>query len=126
MPDNVVLVSVQQNESPTYIHIYALPFGLPPHSGHHRAISRAPCALYYVLYMLYSLSTVSIVFMCQFQSPNSSHHYPFPPYPCICPLCLYLYFCFPNKIIYTIFLREGNGTPLQYSCLANPINGGAW
>ena len=23
-------------------------------------------------------------------------------------------------------LREGNGTPLQYSCLANPTDGGAW
>ena len=22
--------------------------------------------------------------------------------------------------------REGNGTPLQYSCLENPIGGGAW
>ena len=22
--------------------------------------------------------------------------------------------------------REGNGTPLQYSCLENPIDGGAW
>ena len=22
--------------------------------------------------------------------------------------------------------REGNGTPLQYSCLANPVDGGAW
>ena len=22
--------------------------------------------------------------------------------------------------------REGNGTPLQYSCLENPTNGGAW
>ena len=21
---------------------------------------------------------------------------------------------------------EGNGTPLQYSCLANPMDGGAW
>ena len=21
---------------------------------------------------------------------------------------------------------EGNGTPLQYSCLGNPMNGGAW
>jgi len=67
------------------------------------------------------------VFMCQFQSPSSSHHHPFPPsYPCICSLCLCLYFCFPNKIIYTIFLGEGNGTPLQYSCLANPMDGGAW
>ena len=22
--------------------------------------------------------------------------------------------------------REDNGTPLQYSCLANPMDGGAW
>ena len=23
-------------------------------------------------------------------------------------------------------LEEGNGTPLQYSCLGNPMGGGAW
>ena len=23
-------------------------------------------------------------------------------------------------------VREGNGTPLQYSCLKNPMDGGAW
>ena len=25
-----------------------------------------------------------------------------------------------------LVLREGNGTPLQYSCLENPMDGGAW
>ena len=25
-----------------------------------------------------------------------------------------------------LFSREGNGTPLQYSCLENPVGGGAW
>ena len=25
-----------------------------------------------------------------------------------------------------VVLREGNGTPLQYSCLENPMDGGAW
>ena len=25
-----------------------------------------------------------------------------------------------------VALREGNGTPLQYSCLENPMDGGAW
>ena len=25
-----------------------------------------------------------------------------------------------------LYLREGNGTPLQYSCLENPMDGGAW
>ena len=30
-------------------------------------------------------------------------------------------------IIYTIKVhREGNGTPLQYSCLENPMDGGGW
>ena len=24
------------------------------------------------------------------------------------------------------FFGEGNGTPLQYSCLENPMDGGAW
>ena len=27
---------------------------------------------------------------------------------------------------YSCFTREGNGTPLQYSCLENPMDGGAW
>ena len=25
-----------------------------------------------------------------------------------------------------LFYRKGNGTPLQYSCLENPMDGGAW
>ena len=25
-----------------------------------------------------------------------------------------------------LIFREGNGTPLQYSCLENPMDGGAW
>ena len=29
------------------------------------------------------------------------------------------------KMLYLPF-REGNGTPLQYSCLENPMDGGAW
>ena len=26
----------------------------------------------------------------------------------------------------SVFFGEGNGTPLQYSCLENPMDGGAW
>ena len=29
-------------------------------------------------------------------------------------------------IRYMLFIREGNGTPLQYSCLENPMDRGAW
>ena len=27
---------------------------------------------------------------------------------------------------FTFFLREGSGNPLPYSCLENPMDGGAW
>ena len=36
----------------------------------------------------------------------------------------YLLFCCSN-IIVTIYRGEGSGTPLQYSCLENPMGGGA-
>ena len=32
--------------------------------------------------------------------------------------------CFTHISVY--MSREGNGTPLQYSCLENPMDGGAW
>ena len=49
----------------------------------------------------------------------------------------YIYFIYICKNIYiythiriyvhTMFQSgEGNGTPLQYSCLENPMDGGAW
>ena len=28
--------------------------------------------------------------------------------------------------VVTLLGGEGNGTPLQYSCLENPMDGGAW
>ena len=46
--------------------------------------------------------------------------------------CLSVTFCFIYKFIYEYLLsiianfREGSGTPLQYSCLENPVDGGAW
>ena len=51
-------------------------------------------------------------------------------------LILYVFFCLILlNIVYEIypccqvkhpFIREGNGTPLQYSCLENPMDRGAW
>jgi len=32
----------------------------------------------------------------------------------------------PTKVCLVKAIREGNGNPLQYSCLANPMDGGAW
>ena len=31
-----------------------------------------------------------------------------------------------DRIFICMFLGEGNGTPLQYSCLENPMDGEAW
>ena len=31
-----------------------------------------------------------------------------------------------NWVVYALYIGEGNGTPLQYSCLENPMDGGAW
>ena len=31
-----------------------------------------------------------------------------------------------NKVSLISIIRDGNGTPLQYSCLENPMDGGAW
>ena len=33
---------------------------------------------------------------------------------------------FCKSVLLTFGAREGSGTPLQYSCLENPMDGGAW
>ena len=35
-------------------------------------------------------------------------------------------FALTAACIQLFLVREGNGTPLQYSCLENPMDGGAW
>ena len=74
---------------------------------------------------------------------HSLHTFPLPlpllpPCPLVCSVCLCLHCCPENKFIsaissdsiymcqYTIFIGEGTGTPLQYSCLENPMDGGGW
>ena len=46
---------------------------------------------------------------------------------------MFLFSCNANSYLLVVFLStcmlcfgEGNGTPLQYSCLENPMDGGAW
>ena len=43
----------------------------------------------------------------------------------------YIYYCGQeshrrNRVALIINSGEGNGAPLQYSCLENPMDGGAW
>ena len=49
----------------------------------------------------------------------------------ICFVLLFLFTSLQHHLILSIntyfnVLGEGNGTPLQYSCLENPMDGGAW
>ena len=51
-------------------------------------------------------------------------------------ICTFIYLCtFCEKTNFSLFFAfycsksiygEGDGTPLQYSCLENPMDGGAW
>ena len=36
------------------------------------------------------------------------------------------FFLFQIILVSRLYPGEGNGTPLQYSCLENPMDGGAW
>ena len=54
-------------------------------------------------------------------------------YKCIFPACGLLLDSlnseFRKEVFFIVMLSnfgEGNGTPLQYSCLENPMDGGAW
>ena len=38
----------------------------------------------------------------------------------------YVCMCIYIRVCLEALLGEGNGTPLQYSCLENPMDGGAW
>ena len=40
----------------------------------------------------------------------------------------FIFFYMSNFILVSgrVHFGEGNGTPLQYSCLENPMGGGAW
>ena len=44
-------------------------------------------------------------------------------------LCLKNFTKMHRSYVFSMLLMlvgEGNGTPLQYSCLENPVDGGAW
>ena len=58
----------------------------------------------------------------QLEVPWGGNHHPAVHHPAFSPAHNVLLFC--NKV--TPPLRESNGTALQYSCLENPMDWGAW
>ena len=85
----MLISTVQWSESAICIHISPL-FWIPSHLGHHRALSRVPCAIQQVL-----ISYLFYTYQCIYVSPNLPIHLtpPFPPwcpYVCSLHLCLFL------------------------------------
>ena len=46
------------------------------------------------------------------------------PTKCLYTVIAIFSFCYYTKV--GLLFREGNGNPLQYSCLESPMDGGAW
>ena len=90
---HVVSVSaVHQSEAAIHVTKYLLfclfvPF---PFRKEHRALSRVPCSIQDAL-IIYFIH-ISIVDICQFQSPNSPHCLPFPLGVHMFVLYIYIYF----------------------------------
>ena len=62
--------------------------------------------------------SLSLRFMSRYQNLNFNSAYQ--------PFYYMFYFFLFSSFPLGVFLREGNGTPLQYSCLENPMDGRAW
>ena len=65
---------------------------------------------------------------------NCNFNLHLPDHPFI-RLLAFIYIFLPAYLVHLFFkfllstihiIREGSGTPLQYSCLENPMDGGAW
>ena len=86
----------------SHLYIYPLPSGFPSRLGHRRALSRVPCAILWVLSVIYSTHSSVI---CQPPCLSSSHPSLFPAgsthllFLCLC-------FCFANRSICTIFFLD--------------------
>ena len=97
--------------SQPHVCVNPLFLGFPSHMGHHRALRRAPCGstIGSHYYPHSSILAWRIPWTEKLQSMGSLG------------TTKRLHFHFSLSCI-----REGNGNPLQCSCLENPRDGGAW
>ena len=122
------------NVNQPYAYIYPLLLQRPSHTPSHPSRSSrswAPCAIQQVptSYLFYTLVYVSMLFS-QFlpfsPSPAGSRS----PFSLSGPLfpqwSLDFKWTNTNRQALIKLSREGNGTPREYSCLENPMEGGAW
>ena len=86
----------------------------------------APSMLYPASDIDWRFDSYMIVYMLECHSPKSSHPLPLPlsPLPFKLSILIAKFRLKLKKAGKTT--GEGNGTPLQYSCLESPMDGGAW
>ena len=116
--------AIYQHESATGIHVpHPEPSSLlPPRTNPlGRPSAPAPSIQYRTSNLDWRLISYVILYMFQCHSPKSSHPLPLPQSPKDCSIHQCLFCC----LVYRVII-ESNGTPLQYSCLENPMDGGAW
>ena len=99
---NDVLVSTAFKMNRPCIYIYTHPpFGASfPFRSLQHLVPTVPCAIERISLVIYSMHSGGYMSIPVSQCIPP----PFPPWsPYICSLCLCLYFCFANKVIYTIY-----------------------
>ena len=120
---------VSYPELPSHIPLHTIPLGHPS--------APAQSILYHASNLDWQFISYMILYMFQCHSPKSSHPLPLPQSPEDCSIHQCLFCCLTYSyryhlskfhiyaLVYCID-GEGNGTPLQYSCLENSMDGGAW
>ena len=87
------------------INIQSTFFGFPYHLGHHRSLSRVPCAIWQIPLVIYFMHSIS----CVYTSISIFQFIPLPLFPLVAihffPLHLCFYFCFVDMIIQTNFFH---------------------
>ena len=135
-----MVFAIHQHESSTGVHVLPILNPLPPPSPYHPFGSSQCSSLKHpvsciepglVIRFSYDIIPVSMPFS------QSSSPLPLPQSPKVCSIHLCLFCCLTYRVIITVFLKsinmcsvscigEGNGNPLQCSCLENPRDGIAW
>ena len=87
---------------------------------HRNAFGIHPCCCVFILFFL----NLQELFFCM---NRSKFVYPFSCWWTVGLFPALAEWIFSFQLIPNYwFIEEGNGTPLQYSCLENPMDGGAW
>ena len=111
-----------------FIYIYVLFFGFPSHVvSSPLSCEKFPMSYNSLLLNHFAHSVIAYIWQSKLQVHPTLSPFFFPWYPYVCSLHLCLYFCFENKIIYTIFLGSTvllflTSSPCMTVCMSSHIS----